>query len=192
MKSGGLLAAERGRRVVRHAGLVCWGMAYLSDLFIRGDSQSERLGRRLLHEILPGGDTLLYTMASTDYRAVALYARSGMQPRWPHYVLAARPEELRDIASGDVETVTAAVDDPALGAWDDALSGRPRPAGVLGTRGASGRAMVSPWRRDGRVRICSPPRLLLCPRASGRRRADWRARRGRRGGVRPGGCRLGR
>jgi hypothetical protein len=128
MESGSLLVAEREGRVVGHAGLICReGMAYLSDLFIRGDSQSGRIGRRLLHEILPSGDKLLCTMASTDHGAVALYARAGMQPRWPHYVLAAHAAELRDVPTGDVEIVTAAVDDPALGAWDDAASGRPRP-----------------------------------------------------------------
>ncbi len=125
---GSLLVAERGNRIVGYAGLVDrGGVAYLTDLFVDPECQSATVGQRLLEQILPTEPTSRCTLASTDHRAIALYTRAGMAPRWPILLVDVSVERLREISSSRVEMIPADPDDPAFHRWDHAASGRERP-----------------------------------------------------------------
>jgi GNAT superfamily N-acetyltransferase len=92
---GRLVVAVDAGAVIGFAGIFDHGRCVaLSDLFVEPTRQSEGIGGLLLDEILPAGRPLV-TMASTDPRAVASYARRGMRPRWPAYYLAADVDRLR-------------------------------------------------------------------------------------------------
>jgi GNAT superfamily N-acetyltransferase len=125
---GSLLVAERDDRIVGYAGLVeRGGIAYLTDLFVDPVYQSAAIGRRLLERILPPEPATRCTLASTDLRAIALYTRAGMLPRWPILLLETPVSRMREVSSKRVEMLAADPDDPALHRRDHAASGRWRP-----------------------------------------------------------------
>lgn len=62
----------------------------LTDLFVDPDRQSGGAGRRLLEVALDGAGER-FTFASRDPRAMSLYVRYGMVPRWPLLYLAGPP-----------------------------------------------------------------------------------------------------
>lgn len=127
LATGRVLVAEQNGRVAGFAALARRGrVAFLSDLFVHPAVQSGAIGRRLLRAVLPS-DAIRATTSSTDFRAVALYTRAGMQPRWPHLILEAHADHLRRLPTEGIEIVEADPDDPELGAWDADLSGRDRP-----------------------------------------------------------------
>jgi hypothetical protein len=66
-------------------------------------------------------------MSSTDPRALALYIRTGMQPKWPHFCLRANAPAPGILPSTDVEIVKAQATDPEFLDWDAEISGRQRP-----------------------------------------------------------------
>ncbi len=127
LRTGTMYVAERDGGVVAFAGSIARGdVRYLTDLFVRPAAQSTGLGQTLLRHVLPADGRVHGACSSTDPRALALYIRSGMRPRWPHFNLRLnRP--LGDLPVADVETVEARVDDPALARWDTETGGRPRP-----------------------------------------------------------------
>jgi hypothetical protein len=122
------VAEENGRILAFAASITRDKATFLTDLFVRPDQQSSRLGQTLLQQVMPvTEDGIRCTMSSTDPRALALYIRSGMRPHWPNFCLrldGAAPVEQFDT---DVEIVEAAPGDPALGEWDAEISGRQRP-----------------------------------------------------------------
>jgi GNAT superfamily N-acetyltransferase len=125
---GTLLVAERDDVVVGFAGRVDrGGVAYLTDLFVDPAHQSSAVGRNLLQHIFANAPSRRCTMASADYRALALYTRMGMTPRWPHILLQATARNRLDLSASDVEMIPANVDDAELVFWDQACSGRLRP-----------------------------------------------------------------
>src|SRR5262245_55883910 len=88
LETGELLVADQDGAAVGFAGLVRRGAtAFLTDLFVHPDRQSGAVGRTLLREILPRSGATLLTLSSTDPRALALYTRAGLQPRWPNMLL---------------------------------------------------------------------------------------------------------
>lgn len=125
--TGTMYVAARDGRVMAFAGSIArGGVRYLTDLFVRPTAQSDGLGQTLLRYVLPADGRVHCTCSSTDPRALALYVRSGMQPRWPHINLRLNGPigALPDI---DVDTIEARADDPALVRWDTEIGGRPRP-----------------------------------------------------------------
>lgn len=118
---------ERSGAVVGFAARVIRGeVRYLTDLFVQPSVQSSGVGRLLLGSILPDDGTLSCTLSSDDPRALALYVRQGMRPRWPSLGLRAiRPM----LAPGgdDIRVEQGATHDPELSRWDAELSGRLRP-----------------------------------------------------------------
>ncbi len=103
-------------------------VAFLTDLFVRPDLQSAGLGAELLRRVLPRDEGVRCTFSSSDPRALALYIRADMQPRWPHFCLRLQGPPRRDLSTNDVETVEAQAGDPLLAQWDAEIGGRLRPA----------------------------------------------------------------
>lgn len=103
-------------------------VTFLTDLFVRPDQQSSRLGQTLLEYVMPANQQIRCTFSSNDPRAFALYIRSGMQPQWPHFCLRLIGS-LRDHPfTTDIEIYEGQPDDPAFVQWDEQISGRLRPA----------------------------------------------------------------
>lgn len=129
-QTGTLYVAENDGYVQGFAGKITRGtVTYLTDLFVHPEGQSSHLGKTLLQHILPPTDQQLRcTMSSTDYRALALYIRAGMQPQWPHFNLRltqpvqdARwqsPIEMSEAGEQDVDELLQ---------WDARIGGRMRP-----------------------------------------------------------------
>ena len=125
--TGQLLVAEDNGELLGYAGLTIRNrVAFLTDLFVRPDRQSRGVGGRLLSQILPDGSLTRCTLASSDPRALALYIRAGMQPRWQNFWLFSEAAALR-LLPGDVHVVEAVPGDFDLINWDREMSGRFRP-----------------------------------------------------------------
>lgn len=127
VRSGTGYVAERAGTIVGFATLTSRGrIAFLSSLFVREHEQSSGVGRLLLDRVLPRDGRLCCTLSSTDPRAIALYARAGMRPRWPNLLLRAIDLSPSAIPVADVEIVEGQAGDPELVRWDAAVCGRQR------------------------------------------------------------------
>jgi ribosomal protein S18 acetylase RimI-like enzyme len=130
IQNGVLYVAEQDGHVQGYAGAITRGtVSYLTDLFVHPEMQSSHLGKTLLQHTLPSIDQHTHcTMSSTDYRALALYIRAGMQPQWPHFNLRLT-ESVRDARwQSPIEIREAQENDAdALMQWDARIGGRLRP-----------------------------------------------------------------
>lgn len=128
LEQGQFLVAEVEGQVIGYA---CrsdrGGVSYLNDLFIDPEVHSASIGSRLLREIFAGDPFPRCTLASTDRRAIALYTRAGMAPRWPNILLLGETARLRGLRDIDIEMIPADVSDPDFPRWDHRASGRWRP-----------------------------------------------------------------
>ena len=97
----------------------------LAELFVRREVQSQGVGTRLLGRLLDGAPRTFFTVAAGDPRAVALYARHGLKPRWPFYHLCGQSGRL-DLPSGIVTVAEASWSDPAFLTSDLKSCGRSR------------------------------------------------------------------
>lgn len=97
----------------------------LGELFVRRGTQSKGVGAAILGHLLRDRPSPLFTVASHDPRALALYVRHGMVPRWPYWYLRAEAGRLA-LAGTDVAAVETTWDDGDWAAWDLRLAGRPR------------------------------------------------------------------
>jgi hypothetical protein len=123
-----LFVLELGGQVVAFAAVINRGaIAFLADLFVSEAHRSTGLGQRLLRRVLPDDGRVCCTMSSNDPRALPLYVRSGMRPRWPSLQLRAELSRLGALPPGEIEVVQARTDDPEFVRWDAGISGRPRP-----------------------------------------------------------------
>ena len=120
-----VVAEEHGRPAGFAVGYVRDGTWFLGEFFVHPEAQSAGIGQALLSEIMPSGLPCA-TMTTADPRAQALYARSGMTPRWPSFNLRAETAAMRlpapaagvwEVAGGSRE----------LHAWDTSICGRWRP-----------------------------------------------------------------
>ncbi|ACZ41524.1 GCN5-related N-acetyltransferase [Thermobaculum terrenum ATCC BAA-798] len=102
---------------------------YLAELFVHPQKQSQKVGQTLLDVTLKGKTGIKCTVSSEDKRALALYIRQGMQPRWQNFVLRAGREEIKtpllDVQE-QVELVKATRRDPRVLSIDSQVSGRHR------------------------------------------------------------------
>ena len=101
-------------------------LTYLTDLFVAQDNQSRGAGQALLRALLPD-ETPRCTMASKDARAVALYIRAGMRPRWPNYWLDASSATVlaraEALPGAELAVSDTALDDADMLGWDRELCG---------------------------------------------------------------------
>lgn len=129
LRTGKVYVAEENGRILAFAASITRDkITFLTDLFVRPDQQSSRLGQTLLQHVLPPlEDGVRCTMSSTDPRALALYIRSGMRPQWPHFCLrlaGSAPTVKLDVK---LEIVEAEIHDAEIVKWDARASGRHRP-----------------------------------------------------------------
>ena len=141
LRHGLLQVAERDGQVAGFGGRVDRGdVAFLSDLFIDPAEQAGGIGRALLDHLFADGITARCTLASTDFRAVALYTRFGMTPRWPNLTVIVRSSRLR-LDRPEVDLVETSPADAELRRWDGESGGRDRPQDLeFFAREQSGRA----------------------------------------------------
>jgi GNAT superfamily N-acetyltransferase len=128
LASGETYIAERQRIVIGFASRILRGdVAFLTDLFVRPHEQSSGIGATLLRAALPDDASHRCTYAASDHRALALYARAGMRPRYPQCALLGEVATLRPLPPSTIDVVAAGAGDPELQRWDAELGGRTRP-----------------------------------------------------------------
>ena len=108
--AGRALVVDEGTRLVAFGATLPTGRGrHLSDLFVRADSLGRGIGRPLLDRLY-GDDWPRTTFASDDPRAMPLYIRAGMAPRWTCLYLQGSAGDI-PATRGDLTTQTA---DPGL------------------------------------------------------------------------------
>ncbi|HEY5875669.1 MAG TPA: GNAT family N-acetyltransferase [Ilumatobacteraceae bacterium] len=113
MAHGRLFVAVRGGRVIGFAGARdVGGHRLLSDLFVDPHAHGGGVGRVLLATVLDGSEER-YTFSSSDPRALPIYARAGMRPRWPLLYLRGPAPEVATEALEAVAVEPAEADDVA-------------------------------------------------------------------------------
>ncbi len=128
LRTGTVLVAERDGDIVAFAAAITRGnVTYLTDLFVRPDEQSSGIGQKLLASVLPVDERIHCTVSSTDPRALALYVRHGMRPRWPHINLRLNGPFRSPLPASEIKVEVARLGDPDLVEWDAAIGGRSRP-----------------------------------------------------------------
>ncbi len=130
LRTGAIYVAEQDDAIVAFAAAITRdNVAYLTDLFVRPDKQLSGVGRTLLGHVMPADGRVHCTVSSTDPRALALYVRHGMRPRWPHVNLRLNGPFRSPLPEHGVEAEAEAArpGDPDLVTWDAAVGGRSRP-----------------------------------------------------------------
>lgn len=128
LRTGIFRVAERDGELVGFGSSILRGdIRFLAQLFLLPGQQSAGIGHKLLREVMPRDGLRQATIASPDFRAVALYTRYGMLPLWPVYGLAAPVANLQQLASSGVTTAAATPGEPDLIRMDTQLNGRHRP-----------------------------------------------------------------
>jgi GNAT superfamily N-acetyltransferase len=86
--------AERAGKIVGFARSVLQdGIRELTELFVVPGEQSSGVGRELMNRVFPAeGATRRSIISSPDFRAQALYFKSGVYPRFPIYYFERKPE----------------------------------------------------------------------------------------------------
>lgn len=127
-ETGTIYVAEQDGTILAFAASITRdNVTYLTDLFVRPDQQSSRLGQTLLQYVMLHNEKVRCTFSSTDPRALALYIRSGMQPLWPHFCLRLTGPLRDNPSKTDIEIHEGQADDPSFIQWDARISGRLRP-----------------------------------------------------------------
>lgn len=128
LATGRLLVSEADGQIAAFAGTIDrGGPVFLTDLFVDPDLQSGRHGKALLTAIFEDVPvTSRFTLSSVDHRAIALYARFGMTPRWPNLLLEAPVAELRIDPAWTQPAEAVACDDTRVLALDAEVCGRAR------------------------------------------------------------------
>ena len=143
-----LLAAETRDEIIGFGGRADrGGVSFLTDLFVDPAWQSSAVGSTLLGELLRGASTRRFTLASSDARAVALYTRHDMTPRWPNFDLVGDAARWRE-PNGDTLLLRPADPmEPVFVDWDERVGGRRRPEDLAFLRDEMGASFF--WVGDG-------------------------------------------
>lgn len=121
----GIVATEDGSPVGFGILLTRGDISNLAELFVRRGTQSQGVGAAILVRLLEDAPPRLFTVASSDPRALALYARHGIVPRWPDWDLRAEAAAL-NLPPANLAVVEVAWDDEGWADWDRRCAGRPR------------------------------------------------------------------
>lgn len=71
------------------------GVRELTELFVKPGTQSSGLGRELIQRAFPANESeRRFIIATADFRAQALYLKSGVFPRFPIYYFGRQPEQV--------------------------------------------------------------------------------------------------
>lgn len=90
---------------------------YLNNLFVDPEMQGFGLGGALLERLFTDEMWPRFTCASTDPRALPLYVRAGMVPRWPYLWLRIDPRTIRMAADRELRA-TVDPDERAYLEWN--------------------------------------------------------------------------
>ena len=130
-ETGLVYVAEQDEQIIGYAGAIKRGqVSFLTDLFVKPETQSGQVGKTLLQYVLPQDGSIRCTVSSTDPRAQALYIRSGMPPQFPHFNLRWSSESSpvhSNASTNSITIVEAQADDPEFLQWDTDICGRERP-----------------------------------------------------------------
>jgi len=127
LATGVMWVAEEAGAVIGYAALIVRAtIAFIAELFVRPECQSNHVGAALLRRLLSVDASTFCTMSSGDRRAMGLYIRSTLRPRWPHFHLVGAAETIRAIPH-DLDVADAAPGDGAIVTWDAEIGGRRRP-----------------------------------------------------------------
>jgi GNAT superfamily N-acetyltransferase len=111
LEHGTILVAELDGRVAGFGASIDIGVAvHLADLFVAPDLHGRGIGGRLL-PVLFGDRWPRTTYSSDDPRAMPLYIRAGLRPRWPNLFVHGDARALPPV--GGLETVELGVDEVA-------------------------------------------------------------------------------
>lgn len=129
-ETGTVYVAEQYGQIIGYAGAIKRGhITFLTDLFVKPETQSAQIGKTLLQHTLPHYGSIRCTVSSTDPRAQALYIRSGMQPQFPHFNLRWSSESSpvhSNTSTNSITIIEAQADDPEFLQWDTDICGRKR------------------------------------------------------------------
>src|SRR5207245_611752 len=122
---------------------------FLADLFVRNDLRGRGIGRALLESILADAPVCA-TSASSDPRALPLYASFGMRPITPALYLSAGRDDARRLPARQTspEVVSAGEGLDRLIELDAAVSGRYRPAELSFLQGLPEMTVLAEQARD--------------------------------------------
>jgi GNAT superfamily N-acetyltransferase len=121
LEHGRMILAEDDDIVGFAGAFVRHGMAYLADAFVRRDRLGEGIGRAVVSAVLDDHPVRL-THASSDPRAMPLYARLGMRPLTPLLYVVGKDPRVRGSAAEMEPTPLS----PELVQLDARSSGRVR------------------------------------------------------------------
>lgn len=119
------LAERDGQAIGFARSTISDGLRQLTELFVLPGGQSSGLGRELLARAFPAQDARHRSIiASPDVRALALYLKTGVYPRFPIYYFGRRPEPVTQKTDLTFEPITTSPETLAiLGALDKELLG---------------------------------------------------------------------
>lgn len=101
-------------------------VAFLATFYVRPGAQMAGLGvgQKLLDALFDGLGPVHCVVSSSVSRAIAIYARNGMLPRWPLFMLEAQSERLPVEKLDQYRAKPAEIADPALVDWDAQIARR--------------------------------------------------------------------
>lgn len=89
------LAKQNGEIIGFSRAILRDGVRELTELFVKPGTQSSGLGRQLIERAFPAeGAEQRFIIATSDFRAQALYLKSGMFPRFPVYFFGREPAQV--------------------------------------------------------------------------------------------------
>lgn len=121
-----LIAEENGRMLGFGAVFQRADVAFLATFYVRPGAQSagQGVGQQLIDALFDGLGPVRSVVSSHVYRALAVYARNGMLPRWPLYMLEGASDRISTLSETGVAVVRADDADSDLLAWDAEIAGR--------------------------------------------------------------------
>ena len=101
-------------------------VAFLATFYVHPDAQNAGLGvgQLLMDALFEGLGPARCVVSSDVHRAIAIYARNGLLPRWPLFMLEADTDRLVLPSEQDLDVVAAHPGDPELLRWDAAIGNR--------------------------------------------------------------------